>query len=230
MIKDERQKEVEQILYIRWMIDSILGSRMFLSKDWKEYKKIVGIKKFILNKRVCKKPSSVFKLEFPHLLSRPPHENHLIEMISIIENYKSRILRVSRSNIDRLTHLSCPNHGINYKEFDSGPFEISAFDALEIFEKDFNFLIGPLVDEHLDGKGRIEKKRVLAAIASDRPSSLVGVGSKVTLARYHELVRSTESAWRTLLAMRGIRPRTVSQISSETNEDLRPAGAERLAA
>lgn len=230
MTKSERQKEVEKILYIRWLIDSILDSQMFLSEDWKEYKKIVGIKKFILNKRVYKKRSSVFILKYPHISSRPPHENHLKEMDLIVENYKSRILRVSRSNIDRFTHLSCPNHGINYKEFDSGPFEISAFDALGIFEKDFNFLIGPLVDGHLDGKGRTEKERVLAAIAADRPSPLVGVGSKVTLARYHELVRCTESAWRKLLAMKGIHPRAVSQTSSETLDDLRTVNAERLAA
>lgn len=171
-----------------------------------------------------------YKIPGRVLKSRNPQDSHITAILSVIENYKNRKIRITQDDLNRFNHLSCPNFKIEFESQELDRLSISAFDALEIFERDFNFLIGATVDEHLDGKGRSDKEGILAAIAVERASSLVGAGSKVTLARYRELVRATESGWRTLLAMKGISPMTVSQSSSVTLEDLRPVSAERLAA
>lgn len=214
---------------IKTQLEYVLGKKMILSKNWKDYKKLIGIKNYLYKQRDPDEYDPFQEKVFVPSINFP-HRNHLAEINFIIDGYRNRRIKISKSDKDRFNHLSCPNLGIDYQIHDSNIISISAFDALEIFERDLHFLISPTVDEHLDGKGRIEKKRVSAAIASDRPSSLVGVGSKVTLYRYRELVRATESGWRTLLAMRGIRSRTVPQISSEILVDLCTDSAECLAA
>ena len=214
---------------IRGQLEYLLGRKMFLPKDWREYKKLIGIKNYLYKQRDPDEYDPLQENVFVTSI-KFPHRNHLAEVNVIIEEYKNRRIKISRNDKERFNHLTCPDIKIRFKNQKPDGISISAFDALEVFEKDLNFLSGASVDEQLDGKGRSEKAKILTAIASDRPSSLVGVGSKVTLYRYRELVRATESGWRTLLAMRGIRPRTVPQISSEILVDLCTDSAECLAA
>ena len=194
------------------LIEKILGHRILIFNNANENRSLVGIK------------NSLIKF-------RDSRSSHFQAAFEIYEKYRVRKISIAQNELDRFNHLSCPSfRKFEFRKLSEETIWISALDALDLIERDLAFLLSPSVAELLDGKGREEKARVLRGIASECPSSFFGKGSKVTLARYRELVRATESGWRALLAMRGIHPRTVSQNSSETLEDLRPVSAERLAA
>lgn len=193
------------------LIRKILGHRILIFNNANENRSLVGINNSLIKFKDSR--SSQFQASF-----------------DIYEKYRKRKVSITQDDLDRFNHLSCSDfQKFEFKKFSEETIWISALDALELFERDLAYLLGPSVADLLDKNGRDEKAKVLRGIASECPSSFFGKGSKVTLARYRELVRATESGWRTLLAMRGIRSRTVPQISSETL-DLRTANAERLAA
>lgn len=194
------------------LIKKILGHRIFIFNKANENRSLVGINNSLLKFKDSQ--SSQFQAAF-----------------KIYEKYRVRKISITQNDLDRFIHLSCPSHQkFEFKKYSEEIIWISALDALDLFERDLAYLLGPSVAELLDKNGRDEKARVLRGIASECPSSFFGKGSKVTLDRYRELVRATESGWGTLLAMKGIRPRTVPQISSEILVDLCTDSAECLAA
>ena len=194
------------------LIRKILGHRILIFNKANENRSLVGI-----NNSLTKYMDS--------------NSSQFQAALEIYNKYRERKISITQDDLDRFNHLSCPSfQKFEFKKYSEEAIWISALDALELFERDLAYLLGPSVADLLDKNGRDEKARVLRGIASECPSSFFGKGSKVTLARYRELVRATESGWLPLLAMRGIRPGTMPQISSESLEELRPVSAERLAA
>lgn len=185
------------------IIDKLLGGRIFLFNNANENRSLVGIKNSLI--------------EF-----KDSRFSQLQAILDICEKYKEKRILITQSDLDRFTYFSCPNfRNFEFKKISEGTIWISALDALELFEHDLTFLLGPSVAALLDGNGQKEKARVLRGIRSETPSSFFGRGSKVTLARYRELVRATESGWRPLLEERMAHIR--ASASPETESDLRAA-------
>lgn len=186
MIENKTTHTKQRTSEIKRKINHLIGHRVFLLNKPRELRKIVGIKNYISQKR-------------------DSSSNQLTAINEVLLSLEKRKIFVSRSDVDRYTYFSFPNHGVSLHEYQSGPFTVSALKALDIFDSDLSFILGASVEEHLDGKERAEKEGILEDMKMESPSSLLGLGSKVTLSRYRDLVRVTESGWRTLLWMKGIR-------------------------
>ena len=185
------------------IIDKLLGRRILLFNNGNENRSLVGIKNSLI--------------EF-----KDSRSSQLQAVLDIYEKYKERRILITQSDLDRFAYFSCPNfQNFEFKKISEGKIWISALDALELFEHDITFLLGPSVAALLDGDGQEAKKTVLRCIRLETPSSFFGRGSKVTLARYRQLVRATESGWRPLLEKRMAHLR--ASASPETESDLRAA-------
>ena len=69
---------------IRGKLEYLLGRKMFLPKNWRDYKKLIGIKNYLYKNR-DKKEYDPFQENVFVTSIKFPHRNHLEEVNFIIE-------------------------------------------------------------------------------------------------------------------------------------------------